>query len=229
MEYGYCRISTTTQSIERQVRNILSVYPKAKIYKEVYTGTKTMGRKKLEYILKQVKAGDTIIFDSVSRMSRNADDGVQLYMSLYEQGINLVFIKEPHINTDTYRLAVSQSIDKVGNEIADIYIEATNKALMLLAKKQIELAFEQSEKEVSDLHQRTKEGIETARQNGKQIGQQKGRKLKVKKAIEAKEIIRKHSKCFGGTLSDMDCMKLAGVVRNTYYKYKKELKLENEP
>lgn len=229
MEYGYCRISTTTQSIERQVRNILSVYPKAKIYKEVYTGTKIMGRKKLEYILKQVKAGDTIIFDSVSRMSRNADDGVQLYMSLYEQGINLVFIKEPHINTDTYRLAVSQSIDKVGNEIADIYIEATNKALMLLAKKQIELAFEQSEKEVSDLHQRTKEGIETARQNGKQIGQQKGRKLKVKKAIEAKEIIRKHSKCFGGTLSDMDCMKLAGVVRNTYYKYKKELKLENEP
>lgn len=229
MEYGYCRISTATQSIERQVRNILSVYPKAKIYKEVYTGTKTMGRKKLEYILKQVKAGDTIIFDSVSRMSRNADDGVQLYMSLYEQGINLVFLKEPHINTDTYRLAVSQSIDKVGNEIADIYIEATNKVLMLLAKKQIELAFEQSEKEVSDLHQRTKEGIETARQNGKQIGQQKGRKLKVKKAIEAKEIIRKHSKCFGGTLSDIDCMKLAGVVRNTYYKYKKELKLENEP
>lgn len=229
MEYGYCRISTATQSIERQVRNILSVYPKAKIYKEVYTGTKTIGRKKLEYILKQAKAGDTIIFDSVSRMSRNADDGVQLYMKLYEQGINLVFIKEPHINTDTYRLAVSQSIDKVGNEIADIYIEATNKVLMLLAKKQIELAFEQSEKEVSDLHQRTKEGIETARQNGKQIGQQKGRKLKVKKAIEAKEIIRKHSKCFGGTLSDIDCMKLAGVVRNTYYKYKKELKLENEP
>lgn len=228
MEYGYCRISTATQSIERQVRNILSVYPKAKIYKEVYTGTKTIGRKKLEYILKQAKAGDTIIFDSVSRMSRNADDGVQLYMKLYEQGINLVFIKEPHINTDTYRLAVSQSIDKVGNEIADIYIEATNKVLMLLAKKQIELAFEQSEKEVSDLHQRTKEGIETARQNGKQIGQQKGRKLKVKKAIEAKEIIRKHSKCFGGTLSDIDCMKLAGVVRNTYYKYKKELKLENE-
>lgn len=228
MEYGYCRISTATQSIERQVRNILSAYPKAKIYKEVYTGTKTVGRKKLECILKQVKAGDTIIFDSVSRMSRNADDGVQLYMSLYEQGINLVFIKEPHINTDTYRLAVSQSIDKVGNEIADIYIEATNKALMLLAKKQIELAFEQSEKEVSDLHQRTKEGIETARQNGKQIGQQKGRKLKVKKAIKAKEIIKKHSKCFGGTLSDIDCMKLAGVARNTYYKYKKKLKLENE-
>ena len=228
MEYGYCRISTATQSIERQVRNILSVYPKAKIYKEVYTGTKAIGRKKLEYILKQAKAGDTIIFDSVSRMSRNANDGVQLYMKLYEQGINLVFIKEPHINTDTYRLAVSQSIDKVGNEIADIYIEATNKVLMLLAKKQIELAFEQSEKEVSDLHQRTKEGIETARQNGKQIGQQKGRKLKVKKAIEAKEIIRKHSKCFGGTLSDIDCMKLAGVVRNTYYKYKKELKSENE-
>lgn len=228
MEYGYCRISTATQSIERQVRNILSAYPKAKIYKEVYTGTKTMGRKKLEYILKQAKAGDTIIFDSVSRMSRNANDGVQLYMKLYEQGINLVFIKEPHINTDTFRLAVSQSIDKVGNEIADIYIEATNKVLMLLAKKQIELAFEQSEKEVSDLYQRTKEGIETARQNGKQIGQVKGAKLNVKKAAAAKKIIRTSCKTFGGTLTDEQCAAAAGVSRKTYYKYKAELRSEFE-
>lgn len=43
-----------------------------------------------------------------------------------------------------------------------------NKYLMSLAKEQIRLAFEQSEKEVQDLHQRTKEGIETARLNGKQ-------------------------------------------------------------
>ena len=41
---------------------------------------------------------------------------------------------------------------------------------MSLPKEQIRLAFEQSEKEVQDLHQRTKEGIETARLNGKQSG-----------------------------------------------------------
>ena len=44
-----------------------------------------------------------------------------------------------------------------------------------------------------------------------------------KKAIAAKEIIRKHSKDFGGDLSDTKCMVVANVSRNTFYKYKKEL------
>ena len=53
-------------------------------------------------------------------------------------------------------------------------LEGVNKYLMALAKEQIKLAFEQAEKEVSDLQQRTREGIQTARINGKQIGQKKG-------------------------------------------------------
>ena len=76
------------------------------------------------------------------------------------------------------------------------------------------------------MHQRTKEGIETARLNGKQIGQKQGAKLTTKKSIEAKKQIQKHSKDFHGTLSDTDCMKLTGLARNTYYKYKRELKAE---
>ena len=35
--YGYCRISTPQQNIERQVRNILTAYPTAHIIREVYT------------------------------------------------------------------------------------------------------------------------------------------------------------------------------------------------
>ena len=89
MIYGYCRISTPKQSIERQVRNILAVYPSAKIVKETYTGTKFQGRKALEKILKRVKANDTIVFDSVSRMSRTADEGFKLYQELFEKNINL--------------------------------------------------------------------------------------------------------------------------------------------
>lgn len=224
--YGYCRISTNKQDIERQVRNILAAFPNAQIHKEVFTGTKKTGRKKLEYIVGKAEAGDTIVFDSVSRMSRNADEGIALYMELYEKGINLVFLKEPHINTDTYRAALTQRIDTVDNAIADIYIKATNEVFVLLARQQIRLAFEQSAKEVEDLHRRTSEGIETARRKGKQIGQREGAKLKVKKAAKAKKLILQHAKAFGGTLSDTECIKLCGVARNTYYKYKKEL-LEN--
>ena len=106
-------------------------------------------------------------------------------------------------------------------------VAALNKYILALAKKQIYLSFEQSEKEVTDLHQRTKEGIQTARLNGKQIGQKPGVKLTTKKSIAAKKEILKHSKDFSGTLSDMDIMKLIGLSRNTYYKYKKELKQGN--
>lgn len=225
-EYGYCRISTPQQSIDRQERNIKAKYPDAHISKEAYTGTKVEGRKELDKILKAVRPGDTIIFDSVSRMSRNADEGIELYMSLYERGINLVFLKEPHINTDTYRNALQSGIDTVGNEIADIYIKATNEVLMILARQQIRQAFEQAQKEVEDLHQRTAEGIQTARLNGKQIGQKQGAKLNVKKKAPAMEQIKKYSKDFDGTLKDAEVMQLVGLARNTYYKYKRELKAE---
>ncbi len=58
--------------------------------------------------------GDVIVFDSVSRMSRNAQEGVQEYMSLYERGVELVFIKEPHINTETYKQALGNNIALTG-------------------------------------------------------------------------------------------------------------------
>ena len=82
-QYGYCRISTAKQSIERQIRNISSAYPNAQIITEVYTGTKFQGRKELDKLLKTVKENDTVIFDSVSRMSRNADEGFNMYQELY--------------------------------------------------------------------------------------------------------------------------------------------------
>ena len=234
MVYGYCRISTQKQSMERQVRNITAAYPAAIIHQEAYTGTKLEGREKLEKLLKTVKAGDTIVFDSVSRMSRNADEGFQLYKRLIDDGIELVFLKEPQINTATYKAAMDKqiSIAATGDSAADDLIQsitaAINRYMMSLAERQIRIAFDQAEKEVCDLQQRTREGIETARRNGKQIGQATGAKLNVKKAAAAKEIIRKHSKSFGGTLEDAECMKLANISRNSYYKYKAELKAEAE-
>jgi len=70
--------------------------------KEVYTGTKFQGRKEFDKLLRHVDSGDSIIFDSVSRMSRNSEEGFNNYEELYNRGINLIFLKEPHINTATY-------------------------------------------------------------------------------------------------------------------------------
>lgn len=220
--YSYCRISTKDQSIERQIRNAKELYPDAIVVEEVYTGTKLDGRTKWNNLYKNLKAGDTVVFDSVSRMSRNSEEGFNLYKDLFNKGIELVFIKEPHINTSTYKKALTGGIELTGTMV-DSILEGINKYLLALAEEQIKLAFVQSEKEVMDLRQRTKEGMETARLNGKQIGQVKGTKLTTKKSIEAKEIIMKHSKDFNGTLGDADVMKLCGISRNSYYKYKKEL------
>lgn len=222
MIYGYCRISTRKQNIERQIRNILKAYPTAKIIQETYTGTKTQERIELNKLIKKLKQNDTVVFDSLSRMSRNSDEGFDLYETLFKNNINLVFLREPHINTDCYKKALANNVQLTGTN-ADIILSAINEYLLVLAKEQIKLAFDQSEKEVLDLRERTKQGIETARYNNKQIGQKKGAKLITKKSIEAKKLIKKYSKSFNGTLTDIDTMKIIGITRVTYYKYKKEI------
>ena len=236
--YGYCRISTPKQNIDRQIRNILKDFPDAIIIQETFTGARFQGRKELEKLLHIIQTGDTIIFDSVSRMSRNADDGFRLYHELYNNGVNLVFLKEPHINTETYRKTLQEkkislnldSGDEATDKLMKSILDALNDYIMTLARKQIQLAFIQSQKEVDDLHQRTREGIETARRNGKQIGQQQGRKLNIRKKNPIKQLILKYSKNFNGSNSDREVIAIINaseklkVSPNTYYKYKAELR-----
>jgi len=108
----------------------------------------------------------------------------------------------------------------------DCILKGVNEYLMILAKKQIEIAFQTAQAEVGYLHQRTSEGVRKAQAAGKQVGRAKGSTIETKKAIEAKKLIQKHSRDFNGTLSDVDCIKLIGIARNTYFKYKRELKAE---
>lgn len=228
MVYGYCRISRKTQNIERQIRNILKKYPSAKIYKEAYTGTRIEGRtewnKLYKAVMRDVAAGEKVIivFDSVSRMSRNAEDGIKLYFELFDKGIELEFLKEPYINTDVYAENLEDKIELTGTDEDEIF-KGLNNYFRKLAKRQILIAFEQAQKEVDDLRQRTKEGIETARNNGKQIGQVEGKKLNVKKAVVAKEQIKKYNKDFGGQLNNEETWNLIGISKMTFYKYKKEI------
>ena len=121
--YGYCRISSAKQNIDRQIRNIKKVYENAYIVQETFTGTKIEGRKEFQKLLNRVKQGDTIVFDSVSRMSRTSDEGFELYEKLYNQGIELVFLNEPHINTATYKKALtSNQLQPTGTSVDLILI-----------------------------------------------------------------------------------------------------------
>lgn len=223
-DYGYVRISNPKQNIERQVRNILAVNPKAIIIREVYTGTK-LDRPEWNKLMKIVRAGDSLTFDSVSRMSRDEVEGFTAYKDLFERDISLAFLNEPHINTETYKKALHSMIKLTGTPV-DFIIKGINEYLLALAQEQIKIAFQQAQKEVDDLHTRTSQGLMTAKLNGKRVGTQAGDKLTTKKSIVSKEVIQKHSLDFNGTLRDSEVIRLTGLARNTYYKYKRELKAE---
>ena len=237
--YGYARVSTQHQNLARQIKSIQDTYPEAIIYAEKYTGTK-MARPKWEQLFNKVSAGDTIVFDSVSRMSRNAEEGYQTYEYLFNKGVNLEFIKEPMVNTSVYRKQIEDAKHRTiqlettsGSRAIDNFtsglLELVNRLFMDMAAEQIRIAFERSEKEVKDIHDRVSGGVRAAiDERGKLVGglTTKGTTLTTQKSIETKEVIRKHSKDFGGSLNDAECMKLVGVARNTFYKYKREIREE---
>ena len=232
MTYAYCRVSTKHQRIARQITNITELYPQATIFREFYTGT-TQNRPNWERLMTQIKKEDTIVFDSVSRMSRNAEEGFKDYKMLYELGVNLVFLNEPLINTSVFDSTRNNLLNvniETGNAAVDSFfkgnIELINNFMMALAEEQIKAAFDQAEKEVTDLHSRISQGMREAKKNGVKIGLPKGTTLETKKSLYWKAIIQKHSKDFGGSLEDPDVIKLCGCSRNSYYKYKKEIKVK---
>lgn len=220
--YGYARVSTMRQKLQRQIDNIRAAYPHAVIVTEKHTGT-SINRPEFDKLIKNLKEGDRVVFDSVSRMSRTAREGFELYMCLYNQGVDLTFLKEPMIDTDVFRQTAQVAM--TGTD-ADCILEGVNRYLWLLAEKQIQIAFDQAQKEVEDLHTRISEGLKQAQLNGSQVGREQGKKYETKKSKAMKEKIRKMSIDFEGTMNDKDVMETLKIARNSYYKYKRELKEE---
>ncbi|WP_462350606.1 recombinase family protein [Fusobacterium varium] len=221
---GYIRISTKKQKLERQEENILKIYPEAKIIKEVFTGT-TQNRPEWQKLKKKVDNSYKLIFDSVSRMSRSADEGVEEYFELLEKGVELEFLKEPYINTKVYeeQLKINNSIQVEDKNLNETILKGVREYLKRIAEQQIKIAFEQAEKEVLDLRERTKEGLRETKKRGTKLGRVKGRVYETKKSKEMKEKIKKLSKDFEGNLKDIEVLDLLKIARMSYYKYKKQL------
>lgn len=228
MIYGYVRISTKKQSLERQIKNLKKFNSNILIFNEVFTGTKILERKVYSKLKKELKAGDILVFDSVSRMSRNADEGVKEYFELMEQGIELIFLKERYIDTSVYKEQIenNNNLNTDDKDLNNTIIKGIKEYLKLVAIKQIRIAFEQSEKEVQDLKIRTKEALLNKKAQGLILGRKKGSNIETKKAKIMKEKIIKLSKDFDGNLKDCEILELLKLARNTYYKYKREIKIK---
>lgn len=233
MIVGYARVSTPTQKLERQEANLKAAYPDIVIISEKYTG-KTENRPKWQRLLTQCRNGmvKKLVFDEVSRFSRNAEEAIKEYKELYELGIELEFLKEPHINSSVYKQASERRItidtSNMNDETANLIntmIGGLNDYLFAIAEKQIYLAFEHAQKERELLSKRTSEGLKQAKLMGSQVGRKEGKKVVTKKQKKAIKYITEHYTDYGGTLNATECMKILSISKSTFFRY---IKMINE-
>lgn len=239
--YGYMRVSTKHQDIGRQRINILKTYPTVILYEEKHSGGDYSGCVELDKLLKVVNPGDTIVFDSVSRFSRDNITGPEEYKRLFKDGVNLVFLNEPYINTDNYRKALDIAIPRTGTFV-DPILEGVEEALLQLAEKQVQDAFDQANKELRDIRSRTSQALQKKIAENKnlpeeqkiRIGTQKGDKFTTKKKQIAVQRIREGiekgypdeiiiNNIAGDLRKQLPDSKCKDISRNTYYNYKREV------
>ena len=218
--FGYCRVSTIKQKLERQEQNIKEVYPEAILFREEFSG-RTLDRPQYILLRQIASKGDKIVFDSVSRMSRNAEEGYQEYMTFWENGITLEFLNEPHLNTDFFtRQLKSMEFNVDVDKTFEPLIEGIKKTLQNIIKGQIKIGFEQSEKEVNDLSKRTKEALAVLKEKGKELGRPKRRIPEtIKKDIIENYILSRKKK-------GKDFMEVYKISKPTFYIWLREIKGE---
>lgn len=153
--------------------------------------------------------GDILICNSVDELtdvddiSENADLLISEYLNLYNKGVELVFDKSTQCNSLFIKTLITGEND----------FESVLKKCILNYANQKNLEGKYSRKHVL-----------TAEINGNKVGIKKGTKLTTKKSVEMKSKISELSKDFSGEYSDEDLISMLGISRNTFYKYKKELR-----
>ena len=141
MRIAYIRVSTVEQNEARQLE-AMKKHNIEKYYIEKVSGKNT-DRPKLQEMLKDVKAGDTVYIHDFSRLARSTKDLLDLVEQLNEKGVHLVSNKE---NIDTSTPTGKLMLTMIG---------AIN------------------EFERTNMLERQREGVEIAKRNGKYKGGKK--------------------------------------------------------
>ncbi|MCX4338360.1 MAG: recombinase family protein [Lachnospiraceae bacterium] len=90
--FGYARVSTEAQNLDRQL-DALEKYGVDMIYNEKMSGTKK-NRPELTKLLDRITEGDTVVVESLSRLGRSTKDLIELTETFQSKGVNLVSLKE---------------------------------------------------------------------------------------------------------------------------------------
>lgn len=94
MTFGYARVSTEGQCLDRQIDQLTAVgAERENIYCEKMTGTKS-NRPKLKALLEAVESGDVIYIESLNRLGRSSADLISIMQTLADEGVTLISLKE---------------------------------------------------------------------------------------------------------------------------------------
>lgn len=195
-KFGYVRVSSKDQNEERQIQNMKDLGIEDRdIFIDKESG-KNMERENYQMLKRLVRAEDTIVFDSLTRLGRNMNDTLEEFRYYEKHRINLQFIKEPYIN-----------VNYTGESTNDVIQSAIQKATLTILS-----AF--AEKERIDIKQRQAEGIALARKQGKRLG---------RPPVEiTEEFMDAYKEWKSGSITAVGAMKKYGIKRSSFYKLIKQ-------
>lgn len=90
MIFGYARVSTKEQNLERQLAILKPVCDK--IITEKESGKSTSERPELLNLLSHLREGDALVTHSIDRLARNTRDLLEMIDSLVDRGITVQFL-----------------------------------------------------------------------------------------------------------------------------------------
>lgn len=127
MKFGYARVSTDNQSLNRQI-DALNNYGVNEIVTEKITGTKK-NRPELDRLLDKVRKGDIIVVESLSRLGRSTKDLLALIEYFNDNDIVFVSLKENiDISTPTGTLLLTV-LSALSQFERDLIVQRTREGL----------------------------------------------------------------------------------------------------
>ena len=98
MIYGYARVSSKEQNLDRQIIEIEKENPN-KIYQEKQSGKDFETRKVYQSLKKKLKSGDLLIILSIDRLGRNYEQILNEWKDITNKGCDIQVLDMPILNT----------------------------------------------------------------------------------------------------------------------------------
>ena len=190
MNYGYARVSTIAQNLDRQLDELTRLgIDENQIYTDKESG-KDFDRKNYKKLVRKLKPGDVLFIKSIDRLGRNYNMVLDEWRFLIkEKGIDIVVIDMPLLDTRI------EGKNLVGKFIADVVLQV--------------LSFV-AENERETMRQRQSEGIRMAKARGVIFG-----RPSVITPSNFKEIVLLYK---NKKITSAQAIKMTGLSRGTFYR-----------